>query len=139
MKSIDSKTRVHKALKSCWRLFHKIHLEARKRQFKFGINEEMTEQEVIDLAINDFPELKHAYETYVTLHDALMNGKPADLEDIIKEYSAQNNAKDIAISTLRKNLRGVVIAAKSPLSIGPIEGVNRKIKELKRGCYGFYN
>lgn len=139
MKSIDSKTRVHKALKSCWRLFHKIHPEARKRQFKFGINEEMTEQEVIDLAINDFPELKHAYETYVTLHDALMNGKPADLEDIIKEYFAQNNAMDIAISTLRKNLRGVVIAAKSPLSNGPIEGVNRKIKELKRGCYGFYN
>ncbi|WP_143471915.1 transposase, partial [Leuconostoc mesenteroides] len=29
--------------------------------------------------------------------------------------------------------------AKSSYSNGPIEGINRKIKELKRTCYGFSN
>lgn len=43
------------------------------------------------------------------------------------------------MATLRKNLTGVINAAKSPYSNGPIEGVNRKIKELKRSCYGFSN
>ncbi|KRL41166.1 hypothetical protein FD01_GL002250 [Lacticaseibacillus manihotivorans DSM 13343 = JCM 12514] len=46
---------------------------------------------------------------------------------------------DTAIATLRKNLPWIINAAKSPYSNGPIEGVNRKIKELKRSCYGFAN
>ncbi|EPC98497.1 transposase [Lacticaseibacillus paracasei subsp. paracasei Lpp125] len=41
--------------------------------------------------------------------------------------------------TLRKNLNGVINAAKSSYSNGPIEGINCKIKELKRACYGFSN
>jgi Transposase and inactivated derivatives len=41
--------------------------------------------------------------------------------------------------TLRKKLNGVINAAKSSYSNGPIEGINRKIKELKRTCYGFSN
>ena len=46
---------------------------------------------------------------------------------------------DIAIATLRKNLRGVLNASQTKLSNGPLEGVNRKIKELKRAGYGFSN
>lgn len=43
---------------------------------------------------------------------------------------------DIAIATLRKNLRGVLNASQTKLSNGPLEGINRKIKALKRSCYG---
>lgn len=46
---------------------------------------------------------------------------------------------DIAIATLRKNLRDVLNASQTKLSNGPLEGINRKIKALKRSCYGFAN
>ena len=42
---------------------------------------------------------------------------------------------DTAVSTLKRNTHYV----KNGYSNGPIEGINRKIKELKRHCYGFRN
>ncbi|WP_010581433.1 ISL3 family transposase, partial [Liquorilactobacillus vini] len=41
--------------------------------------------------------------------------------------------------TLKKNLKYVSNSCESSLSNGPIEGINRKIKALKRICYGFKN
>ena len=139
MKRLDLRDRVHKAMKSHWRLFHKINPEAKKRTYKFVLNEFMTEQEVIDLATNAFPEFKHAYEAYVSIHDALMNSKPDTLTELITNYLNDGSVMDVAIATLRKNLKGVVRASTNPLSNGPVEGINRKIKELKRTCYGFSN
>ena len=46
---------------------------------------------------------------------------------------------DIAIQTLRKNRKYVLNSAKFEYSNGPLEGINRKIKTLKRTCYGFAN
>jgi transposase len=46
---------------------------------------------------------------------------------------------DTVIRTLRLNLRGICAACSSTYSNGPVEGINRKIKELKRSCYGFAN
>ncbi len=46
---------------------------------------------------------------------------------------------DTSITTLKKNLKYVSNSCKSSLSNGPIEGVNRKIKALKRICYGLKN
>lgn len=139
MKKLELRDRVHKAMKSHWRLFHKSHPEAHTRTYKLVINEFMTEQEVIDLATNAFPEFKHAYETYISVHDTLMDGKTEELEYLIEQYTNNGTVMDVAISTLRKNLKGVLKAATCKLSNGPVEGINRKIKELKRTCYGFSN
>ncbi|WP_211321980.1 transposase, partial [Companilactobacillus formosensis] len=46
---------------------------------------------------------------------------------------------DIAMSTLKKNLKYVLNSGKYSYSNGPLEGINRKIKALKRGCFGFKN
>ena len=46
---------------------------------------------------------------------------------------------DIAIQTLRQNRKYVLNSAKFEYSNGPLEGINRKIKTLKRTCYGFAN
>ena len=86
-----------------------------------------------------FPAFKTAYETYIDLHDALMGHHADELKNIITNYQPNGTPLDTAMHTLRKNLNGVINADKSSYSNGPIEGINRKIKELKRACYGFSN
>ncbi|HEW5091163.1 TPA: transposase, partial [Streptococcus pneumoniae] len=39
----------------------------------------------------------------------------------------------------RQNRKYVLNSAKFEYSNGPLEGINRKIKTLKRTCYGFAN
>ncbi len=46
---------------------------------------------------------------------------------------------DTAIQTLRQNRKYVLNSTKFEYSNGPLEGINRKIKTLKRTCYGFAN
>ena len=139
LKQLDVHSREHKILKSLWKLFHKVHPDAQHTQYLFGLNEYSTEQNAIDLGTSVSPTFKDAYDTYLDVHDALMGGQCRKLETLITTYKRNGSVLDTAMTTLRKNLRGVINAAKSSYSNGPIEGVNRKIKELKRSCYGFAN
>ncbi|MDH5818433.1 transposase, partial [Lactobacillus helveticus] len=66
---------------------------------------------------------------------ALMGRHADELKNIITNYQPNGTPLDTAMHTLRKNLNGVINAAKSSYS----KGINRKIKELKRACYGFSN
>lgn len=110
-----------------------------KSRYLFGLNEYSTQQNAIDLGTAVSPIFKTAYETYLAIHEALMDGHPRVLKRLITEYQPTGSVMDTAIATLRKNLPWIINAAKSPYSNGPIEGVNHKIKELKRTCYGFAN
>ncbi|NVY96767.1 transposase [Lactobacillus sp. DCY120] len=49
-----------------------------------------------------------------------------------------NNPIDQVILTLKHNLQGVKNARRYRYSNGPLEGVIRKIKVLKRSCYIFH-
>ncbi len=46
---------------------------------------------------------------------------------------------DTTIYTLKKNRQAVINSTKYEFSNDPLEGINRKIKALKRTCYGFAN
>ena len=139
LKQLDVHSREHKVLKSLWKLFHKVQPDAKHSHYLFGLNEYSTEQNAIDLGTGVSTAFKTAYDTYLAIHDALMGAHYRKIKSLIMTYQSNGTALDTAMTTLRKNLRGVVNAAKSPYSNGPIEGVNRKIKELKRTCYGFSN
>lgn len=139
LKQLDGKSREYKVLKSLWRLFHLAHPDAKTSRYLFGLNEYSTQQNAIDLGTAVSTNFKAAYETYLAIHEALMGGHPRVLNRLITEYQPTGSIMDTAIATLRKNLPWIINAAKSPYSNGPIEGVNRKIKELKRTYYGFAN
>nr|WP_125756271.1 transposase [Lacticaseibacillus hegangensis] len=99
----------------------------------------MTEQNAFDIALNEYPSLKFVYETYLAFHSALMNQDTRKLWHLLDTYRNTGTPLDIAMETLRKNRAGVLAATASPRSNGPIEGVNRLIKLLKRSCFGFRN
>ncbi len=135
----DKHSQVYKALKPNWKIYHKADPDAKTKHYRFGINESLTDQELIDIGITPFLNLHNAYETYIDIHDALLNSQTERLSNLIKTYRSCGEPMDIAIATLRKNLKRVLNASQTRLSNGPLEGINRKIKALKRSCYGFAN
>lgn len=140
IRSMDDKhSRVYKALKSNWRMFHKStsELESSKTSYIFGINEYMTQQNLVDLGLSASSKLRLAYETQHLIQEAIRQRKSENLTNVIKNYIQQNSPMDTTIKTLLKNLNSVTASCTSPYSNGPIEGINRKIKALKRSCYGF--
>ncbi|CDI43744.1 Transposase [Lactobacillus helveticus CIRM-BIA 953] len=116
LKQLDDKhSRPYKIMKTNWRLFHQT-------------------------APDTEPKLKQTYETYLALHDALMVKKhPAELANLLATYEPNGTAMDMTIATLKRHKVAVLAAVTSPYSNGPIEGVNRLIKSLKRSCFGFKN
>ncbi|ALX90280.1 Transposase [Lacticaseibacillus paracasei] len=141
LKQLDDKhSRPYKIMKTNWRLFHQTAPDAKHKQFLFGLNEYVTQQEAIDIALDTEPKLKQTYETYLALHDALMVKKhPTELANLLATYEPNGTAMDMTIATLKRHKVAVLAAVTSPYSNGPIEGVNRLIKSLKRSCFGFKN
>ncbi|EOK09915.1 hypothetical protein WOY_02529 [Enterococcus faecium EnGen0372] len=93
------------------------------------MNEDVTQQEAIDIALDTEPKLKQTYETYLALHDALMVKKySAELANLLGTYEPNGKAMDMTIATLKRHKVDVLAAVTSPYSNGPIEGVNRLIK-----------
>lgn len=135
----DHHLRTYKVLKSQWRLFHEADPDAQRTRYFFGLNEYMTEQNAIDIALDEYPQFKQAYALYLALHEALMTHDTRKLWQLIDTYHASGTAMDTAIATLKQNRRGVLAATASARSNGPIEGINRRIKSLKRSCFGFSN
>ncbi|MFU2189752.1 ISL3 family transposase [Lacticaseibacillus paracasei] len=141
LKQLDDKhSRPYKIMKTNWRLFHQTAPDAKHKQFLFGLNEDVKQQEAIDIALDTEPKLKQTYETYLALHEALMVKKhPAELANLLATYEPNGTAMDMTIATLKRHQVAVLAAVTSPYSNGPIEGVNRLIKSLKRSCFGFKN
>ena len=137
----DKKSRPYKALKTNWRLFHLAQdkIDDTNTKYICGINEYMTQQNLIDLGLNESSTLKKVYETAHAIQQAIHNRDGESLTSILKNYIPMGNAMDTAISTLKKNRSSVVASCSSAFSNGAIEGINRKIKTLKRACYGFTN
>ena len=61
------------------------------------------------------------------------------LIDVLENYRRSGQNIDTAISTLKKNMTAVLKSVEYDFSNGPVEGINRRIKSLKRSCFGFRN
>lgn len=141
LKQLDKHNREYKILKSQWKLFHMKNecLHPEKPVFLFGLNEYMTRQNAVDLVTSKFPRFKAIYQTYQNITMALRNRDSELLTTTLDEYQTTHSEMDITINTLRKNQHYVLNSIKYKYSNGPLEGINRKIKALKRSCYGFAN
>jgi transposase len=137
----DKHSRIYKALKINWRLFHKDteKINRSKTQYFRGLNEYMTQQNLIDLGLSTNSKLKYTYETAHQIQEAIKKQDSKKLRQVLTNYQKQQSPMDTSITTLKKSLKYVSNSCESSLSNGPIEGINRKIKALKRICYGFKN
>lgn len=137
----NHKSREYKILKSQWKLFHKhsTKIDAIKPVFLFGINEYMTQQNAVDLGLEIDSKFRQSYEIYQALLTALDTNDPQKLEQFLTDYKNNHSVMDTVIRTFKKNLAAIKNSCTYLYSNGPLEGLNRKIKQLKRSCYGFRN
>ncbi|MCB7150387.1 ISL3 family transposase [Lactiplantibacillus plantarum] len=135
-------TREYKVLKSEWKIFHIKESELNTKDMKYypGLKEYTTQQNIVDLGLAQSENFKHSYDTYQTVLEAIRGKNIRALRKAITHYKKDGSPMDVAMHTLKKNLSYVLNSGKySSYSNGPVEGINRKIKALKRGCFGFKN
>ncbi|WDF82236.1 ISL3 family transposase [Lacticaseibacillus pabuli] len=132
-------SRQYKVLKADWRLFHKTNPEGQQRTFHQALKEQQTDYELMEIGLKDQPTLRVVYEEYQALHEAIMGHHTKRVTRILRSYRDNKSPLDVAVHTLVKNMSGVLAAVTAEYSNGPIEGINRRIKCLKRSCYGFKN
>ena len=132
--------REYKILKAHWRLFHKdsADLETARSVYLRGVNEYMTQQNALDLIVKNHPQFEKVYDAYQDVFNALKK-KRERLIDVLENYRRSGQNMDTAISTLKKNMTAVLNSVEYDFSNGPVEGINRRIKSLKRSCFGFRN
>lgn len=141
LKTLDKHSREYRILKSQWRLFHQksTTLRPEKPVYLLGINEYMTRQNAVDLITSKFPKFRAVYQAYQDITLAIAERDCQRLRSAICDYQTTKTEMDTTIFTLHKNLKAVINSVKYDFSNGPLEGINRKIKVLKRSCYGFSN
>lgn len=125
--------REYKILKAHWRLFHKdsADLETARSVYLRGVNEYMTQQNALDLIVKNHPQFEKVYDAYQDVFNALKK-KRERLIDVLENYRRSGQNMDTAISTLKKNMTAVLNSVEYDFSNGPVEGINRRIKSLKR-------
>ena len=73
----DCHCREYKILKAHWRLFHKdsADLEAARSVYLRGVNEYLTQQNVLDLIVKNHPQFEKVYDAYQDVSNALKEKK----------------------------------------------------------------
>lgn len=137
----DHHSRIYKMLKSQWRLFHKNENQLNPQISKFmtGLNEFITDQDVVDTVTDAFERFKKVYTDYQSILHAIQEGDIGILKELINTHQSSQSEMDVVLTTFKKNWQAIQNACQYNFSNGPLEGIIRKIKELKRGCYGFKN
>ena len=127
----DCHCREYKILKAHWRLFHKdsADLEAARSVYLRGVNEYMTQQNALDLIVKNHPQFEKVYNAYQDVFNALKEKNRERLIDVLLEKYRR----------LGQNMTAVLNSVEYDFSNGPVEGINRRIKSLKRSCFGFRN
>ena len=138
---LDHFSREYKVLKSDWKIFHmqESSLNAVDSKYYRGLDEYTTQQNIVDLGLNQSDDFKDSYEAYQSVLEAIRNNDVNALGEAITHYKRNGSPMDIAMNTLKRNLKYALNSCKYAYSNGPLEGINRKIKALKRGCFGFKN
>ena len=137
----DCHCREYKILKAHWRLFHKdsADLEAARSVYLRGVNEIHAATEC------PWPDCQKSPAVWKGLRCVsgciqCTEGKNRErLIDVLENYRRSGQNMDTAISTLKKNMTAVLNSVEYDFSNGPVEGINRRIKSLKRSCFGFRN
>ena len=101
----------------------------------------VSEYTMIEYLLSISKILRQAYETVNALKSALKNRNFERFKHILKEAKNKTYPRKVrtALTTLEKYLEPIQNAFIYTLSNGPIEGMNHKIKNIKRSGYGYRN
>ena len=133
--------RYYNKLKKFWSLLLKNCLDLkterinRGRMFDYAL---LSEEEIVDIILSKNNELKIAYEIYQELLIAIQDRKFNNFKAIIeKYYYVSNEIMKTSLKTFKKYLEYIENSLTYDYNNGLTEGINRKIKTIKRTAYGY--
>ena len=133
--------RFYNKLKRLWSLLLKNCLKLKDKRinrgkiFDFSL---LSENEMVDIIISKNEELKTSYEIYQESLIAIQDRNFERFKFILEKYwYSANNLIKKSLKTFKKYLGYIENSLNYDYNNGIIEGINRKIKTLKRTAYGY--
>jgi len=131
----------YRVLKPNWRLFLKSYndLEKRKPQWFAHLKDWFTQERFVTKGLEIDSVFQHTYFVAHDLVDALRQRDYSHFIQVLNNPGTVSSQLEETIRTYRKHLTLIKNMMASTHSNGPVEGVNRKIKQIKRTAYGYRN
>lgn len=141
MKQFKPKTRQYRVLKFYWRLYLKSYESLEKTQvwwFKH-LKDRLTQEQVV---LEGLGLSEQVTQTYFAANHLVRPFHNRDYHDFLQALSEVENVSPQLTATIKTFIhkkRYIKNMAHCRLSNGPLEGTNRKIKQIKRTAYGYKN
>ncbi|KRL97059.1 transposase [Levilactobacillus hammesii DSM 16381] len=141
MKQFPKETREYRVLKHYWRLYLESYedLEKNKKQWFAHLKDHLTQEQLVLEGLDLSEEFAN---TYYSAHALVESIRKRDYNAFINALGEVENVSPQLLTTIKTFIqRRQLIQNMTQCSIsnGPIEGVNRKIKQIKRTAYGYRN
>lgn len=131
----------YRRMKRYWKLFLKKEANLRYTVYHhFPLFGQRLESTILEEMLDYDPQLWATYRLYQDLMQAISTNDLKQLKAILNR-DTKNKSKDMAKSmkTLKKHILYIQYTFAYPYSNGRLEGMNNKIKVLKRVAYGYRN
>ena len=141
MKRFNPQSREYRVLKYYWRLYLKDYdgLEKRKSQWFVYIKNRMTQEQLVVAGLNLDQQFRQTYQAAHALVKAFQKRDYRSFKAALGHVENVSPQLMTNIKSFIKNRQLIKNMTTGRLSNGPVEGVNRKIKQIKRTAYGYKN
>lgn len=140
IKLMKAKDKHYKKLKNHWKLLLKAahKLDRTRLRYNRHFRRQMLETDIVEALLEINPVLKDTYELYQSAITAIRLRNCKMFWNAI-EHPPENISDQMAktIRTMKKHREAVTNALKYDFSNGVLEGINNKIKTLKRIAFGY--
>ena len=103
----------------------------------------LSSKDKVDYLLDKCPELEANFNVYQDIIQAIKHNNFKRFEEIVKKYLASKEKISkkmiIALKTLKKYMKYIENMFESNITNGLIEGLNNKIKSIKRTAFGYSN
>src|SRR5690606_1744795 len=132
----------YRRLKRYWKLILKSKMKLTSTEYKYyRLIGQRLENSIVEEMLNYDPELKVNYHLYQRLLQAMVTKQFETLDNLLKERSSFliSSYMKTSLKTLRMHLPYIQNSFIHIYNNGRIEGINNKIKILRKVAYGYRN
>ena len=136
------------SLKRKFKLFWKLLLKyypdlCQVNYYCQSFKRKLSSKDKVDYLLEKSPELEANFNVYQDIIQAIRHNNFKRFESIVKKYLANKEKISkkmiIALRTLKKYMKCIENMFESNITNGVIEGLNNKIKSIKRTAFGYSN
>ncbi|MDN5579347.1 MAG: ISL3 family transposase [Lactococcus raffinolactis] len=141
MKQHPKDTLEYRVLKYTWRLYleHADDLEVKQQRYDRHLKMALTQAQRVQLGLDVDEVLANTYSVMQSIMYCIRHHDKDGIVDCLYKNDKLSSQMKATLITFKKHLELILNGAESNLSNGPIEGINRMIKQIQRTAFGFRN